>query len=32
VLIGDCNQPGDFLSAIRDAAMAALAIDYRVTS
>ena len=32
VLIGDCNQPGDFLTAIRDAAMAALAIDYRVTS
>jgi hypothetical protein len=31
VLIGDCNQPGDFLTAIRDAAMAALAIDYRVT-
>jgi 2,4-dienoyl-CoA reductase-like NADH-dependent reductase (Old Yellow Enzyme family)/thioredoxin reductase len=29
VLIGDCNQPGDFLTAIRDASMAALAIDYR---
>jgi 2,4-dienoyl-CoA reductase-like NADH-dependent reductase (Old Yellow Enzyme family)/thioredoxin reductase len=29
VLIGDCNQPGDFLTAIRDASMAALAIDVR---
>jgi NADPH-dependent 2,4-dienoyl-CoA reductase/sulfur reductase-like enzyme len=26
VLIGDCNQPGDFLTAIRDASMAALAV------
>jgi NADPH-dependent 2,4-dienoyl-CoA reductase/sulfur reductase-like enzyme len=27
VLIGDCNQPGDFLTAIRDASMAALAVS-----
>jgi len=26
VLVGDCNRPGDFLTAIRDASMAALAI------
>jgi 2,4-dienoyl-CoA reductase-like NADH-dependent reductase (Old Yellow Enzyme family)/NADPH-dependent 2,4-dienoyl-CoA reductase/sulfur reductase-like enzyme len=26
VLVGDCNQPGDFLTAIRDASMAALAL------
>ncbi len=25
VLVGDCNQPGDFMTAIRDASMAALA-------
>ena len=30
VLVGDCNRPGDFLTAIRDASMAALALDYRV--
>jgi 2,4-dienoyl-CoA reductase-like NADH-dependent reductase (Old Yellow Enzyme family)/NADPH-dependent 2,4-dienoyl-CoA reductase/sulfur reductase-like enzyme len=30
VLVGDCNQPGDFLTAIRDASMAALAIDRRL--
>jgi pyruvate/2-oxoglutarate dehydrogenase complex dihydrolipoamide dehydrogenase (E3) component len=29
VLVGDCNQPGDFLTAIRDASMAALALDRR---
>ena len=27
VLVGDCNQPGDFLTAIRDASMAALALN-----
>lgn len=27
VLIGDCNEPGDFLTGIRDASLAALAID-----
>lgn len=27
VLVGDCNQPGDFLTAIRDAWMVALSID-----
>jgi 2,4-dienoyl-CoA reductase-like NADH-dependent reductase (Old Yellow Enzyme family)/NADPH-dependent 2,4-dienoyl-CoA reductase/sulfur reductase-like enzyme len=26
VLVGDCNRPGDFLTAIRDASMAALAV------
>jgi dimethylglycine catabolism A len=26
VLLGDCNQPGDFLTAIRDASMAAIAV------
>lgn len=30
VLIGDCNQPGDFLTAIRDASMAAFAIGHRL--
>jgi 2,4-dienoyl-CoA reductase-like NADH-dependent reductase (Old Yellow Enzyme family)/thioredoxin reductase len=30
VLIGDCNQPGDFLTAIRDASMAALAVNHRL--
>ncbi len=30
VLVGDCNQSGDFLAAIRDASMAALAIDMRL--
>ncbi len=29
-LIGDCNQPGDFLSVLRDASMTALAIDERL--
>jgi 2,4-dienoyl-CoA reductase-like NADH-dependent reductase (Old Yellow Enzyme family)/NADPH-dependent 2,4-dienoyl-CoA reductase/sulfur reductase-like enzyme len=29
VLVGDCNQPGDFLTAIRDASMAALALNHR---
>ena len=28
VLVGDCNQPGDFLTAIRDASMAALALNH----
>ena len=32
VLIGDCNQPGDFLTAIRDASMAALAVNHRLAS
>jgi 2,4-dienoyl-CoA reductase-like NADH-dependent reductase (Old Yellow Enzyme family)/thioredoxin reductase len=32
VLIGDCNQPGDFLSAIRDAWMAAISIDHGLSS
>jgi pyruvate/2-oxoglutarate dehydrogenase complex dihydrolipoamide dehydrogenase (E3) component len=30
VLVGDCNQPGDFLTAIRDASMAALAVNHRL--
>jgi 2,4-dienoyl-CoA reductase-like NADH-dependent reductase (Old Yellow Enzyme family)/thioredoxin reductase len=30
VLVGDCNQPGDFLTAIRDASMAAFAISQRM--
>ena len=30
VLVGDCHQPGDFLTAIRDASMAALALNHRV--
>lgn len=29
-LIGDCNQPGDFLSVLRDASMTALALDERL--
>lgn len=29
VLVGDCNQPGDFLNAIRDASMTVLAINGR---
>jgi pyruvate/2-oxoglutarate dehydrogenase complex dihydrolipoamide dehydrogenase (E3) component len=29
VLVGDCNQPGDFLTAIRDASMTVLAIENR---
>ena len=28
VLVGDCNRPGDFLTAIRDASMAALAVGW----
>ena len=32
VLVGDCNQPGDFLTAIRDASMAALAVNYRLAA
>jgi hypothetical protein len=28
-LAGDCNQPGDFLSCLRDAWMVALSIDQR---
>ena len=27
VRIGDCNAPGDFLSSVRDACMAALSVD-----
>ena len=27
-LIGDCNRPGDFLSGIQDAQMAALALEH----
>ena len=30
-LAGDCNQPGDFLSCLRDAWMVALSIDSRFT-
>ena len=29
VLVGDCNQPGDFLNAIRDASMTILAMNDR---
>jgi 2,4-dienoyl-CoA reductase-like NADH-dependent reductase (Old Yellow Enzyme family)/NADPH-dependent 2,4-dienoyl-CoA reductase/sulfur reductase-like enzyme len=32
VLIGDCNRPGDFLTAIRDASMAALACNHRLSA
>jgi len=32
VLVGDCNQPGDFLTAIRDASMAALAVNHRLAA
>jgi 2,4-dienoyl-CoA reductase-like NADH-dependent reductase (Old Yellow Enzyme family)/thioredoxin reductase len=32
VLVGDCNEPGDFLTAIRDASMAALAVNHRLPS
>jgi pyruvate/2-oxoglutarate dehydrogenase complex dihydrolipoamide dehydrogenase (E3) component len=32
VLVGDCNQPGDFLNAIRDASMTVLAISDRRAS
>ena len=27
VLVGDCNEPGDFMTCIRDASMVAIAID-----
>jgi dimethylglycine catabolism A len=30
VLVGDCNRPGDFLTAIRDASMTVLAINDRL--
>ena len=30
VLVGDCNRPGDFMTAIRDASMVALAFDLRL--
>lgn len=30
VLVGDCNQPGDFLTAIRDASMVAVAAAMRL--
>ena len=30
VLVGDCNKPGDFMTAIRDASMVAVAIQMRV--
>ena len=29
VLVGDCNKPGDFMTAIRDASMVAVAIQMR---
>lgn len=32
VLVGDCNQPGDFLSAIRDASLTVLALNERLRS
>lgn len=32
VLVGDCNQPGDFLSAIRDASMTVIAMNDRQPS
>lgn len=32
VLVGDCNQPGDFLNAIRDASMTVLALNDRRAS
>jgi hypothetical protein len=28
-LVGDCYRPGDFLTAIRDAAMVALSVEQR---
>jgi hypothetical protein len=30
VLVGDCNQPGDFLAAIRDASLTVLALNNRL--
>jgi 2,4-dienoyl-CoA reductase-like NADH-dependent reductase (Old Yellow Enzyme family)/NADPH-dependent 2,4-dienoyl-CoA reductase/sulfur reductase-like enzyme len=30
VLVGDCNRPGDFLTAIRDASMTVLALNNRL--
>ena len=30
VLVGDCNQPGDFLTAIRDASLTVLALSNRL--
>jgi pyruvate/2-oxoglutarate dehydrogenase complex dihydrolipoamide dehydrogenase (E3) component len=27
VLVGDCNQPGDFLTALRDASLSAIAVN-----
>jgi 2,4-dienoyl-CoA reductase-like NADH-dependent reductase (Old Yellow Enzyme family) len=30
VLVGDCNQPGDFLTAIRDASLTVLALNNRL--
>ena len=32
VLVGDCNRTGDFMGAIRDASMSALAIEYRLSA
>ena len=32
VLVGDCNQPGDFLTAIRDASLTVLALNDRLPS
>jgi hypothetical protein len=32
VLIGDCNRPGDFLTAIRDASLAALALSTTISN
>lgn len=32
VLVGDCNRTGDFMGAIRDASMAALAIGHRLSA
>jgi pyruvate/2-oxoglutarate dehydrogenase complex dihydrolipoamide dehydrogenase (E3) component len=32
VLVGDCNQPGDFLTAIRDASLTVLALSERLPS
>lgn len=32
ILVGDCNQPGDFLTAIRDASLTVLALDARLPS
>lgn len=32
VLVGDCNRPGDFLSALRDAWLTALSVDFSPVS